>query len=274
MSQNQGVFFSHSNSNLVTEAEARNRAFFPLESTSYKPVYNGTLIDMIRDGADRWIHASPLKTQYAMNKTGTRMFGTMTFDMGFPGRMLNFGFGNSYDKSMSLRFVSGAQIFICDNLCYNGDAVSWVRKHTTHVMRDLEIKVKEAIQKAEAQFYEMNDKLIAFKEIPISQNRGFELLGLASGQKVLPETAISVAREDWIKPRHEEFEERTAYSLYNCFTEGCKKGEAGKRIERQIKTHAFFEREAKRAKALNKFITYYVPPIVLSIDPSLKELCS
>ena len=235
-----GVTFMHAGTNLVHEEQVRDLALLPAESRSYKPVPNGMLLDLIYEGAGKWLGKEPAKTQFSMNTTGSRMFGTMSFETEEKDTMLNFGFGNSYDKSMSLRLVSGAQIFICDNLCYSGDAISWVRKHTTNVLQDIREKIRSALCLAEVQYEDMMIDLSAFKEHEVKERRGAELIGLAQYGGVLTSTAANIAREDWRSPRYVDFAKGNMFSLYNCFTEGAKKGEAGNRIDRQAKIHKFF----------------------------------
>lgn len=235
------VTFCHQGTNLVSEEQVRSLELLPRHfKASYAPVPNGVLIDMIKEGADRWIGSEPVKQQFSMNTKGTRTFGTMSFNVGDSDTMLSFGFGNSYDKSMSLRFVAGSQIFICDNLCYSGNSVSWVRKHTINIWRDIKDKIRDALCEAECQYHEMQLDLSALKQRECDLHEGHKLIGLAQGMGFLPDTAANIARKDWNNPRYPEFAPPNLYSLYNCFTEGVKKGEAGKRIDRQAAVHEFF----------------------------------
>jgi hypothetical protein len=78
------------------------------------------------------------------------------------------------------------------------------------------------------------------REIPCNVRRGYALLGVALGEGVLTPTQASVAYQDWREPRHEEFSDRNLWSLYNCATEGLKKGQPGRLMDRHAKNHDYF----------------------------------
>ena len=248
------ALFSHANSNLATEEDIR-KVPVPAKTRSYCPVPNGILVDMIREKAHDVLGAKPVKEQFALSKNNQRMFGTMTFESDSDETGISFGFGNCYDMSIKLRFAAGAQVFICDNLCYSGDSITYARKHTTHIFKDLEEKMLRALWETRSSYEKTTAQLDRLKDIPCSLDEGYKLLGLARGHGIIKSTAYNIALEDWSNPRVFEtevvkegekeiytvtpFSEKNMYSLYNCFTEGVKKGDVGKRIERQASLHQF-----------------------------------
>jgi hypothetical protein len=78
------------------------------------------------------------------------------------------------------------------------------------------------------------------KEVGVSEDRGFEIIGRALGHRVLTSNQAGVAMKEWVKPSHEEFEERNLFSLYNAFTEAGKHGRAQLFMDRYTGFHDFF----------------------------------
>jgi hypothetical protein len=129
---------------------------------------------------------------------------------------------------------------VCDNLQFQGAALKLVRKNTTNAWRDFESLASAHVQNALGHYEAMEQSDRAMKAIPVNEDRGFALLGVAQGRGVLKATQATVAFDDWKKPRHEEFAERNLWGLYQAVTEGLKKGAPVERIDRQTKAHDFF----------------------------------
>ena len=78
------------------------------------------------------------------------------------------------------------------------------------------------------------------RALPCHEQRGYAMLGVAMGRELLTPTQASVAFGDWKKPRYEEFADRNLWSLYNCVTEGLKKGAPGTVLDRHANAHDYF----------------------------------
>ena len=227
----------------VTEQTVRN-CITPPATRSYCPLPYGDILDMIQEPAYD-LGFKLIKSEYALSNDSQRFFGTMTFDTGHPAYALNFGFRSSHDKTMSAVLVAGVEMaFICANLCYQGDALQFMRKHTRNAYRDVKREIANTINNWEQPYQNTIDQLESLKQIECSETRGAELIGLAQYNGYLKSTAANVARQDWRVPRHQEFAERNLFSLYNCFTQGTKSGDGTKMIDRQIKVDTFFQEVA------------------------------
>ena len=62
-----------------------------------------------------------------------------------------FAFRNSYDKSMSVATVAGANVWICENGLVKGD-MQFIRKHTGSVVKELNSIIIKTIEQLEAEF--------------------------------------------------------------------------------------------------------------------------
>jgi len=211
----------------------------PHATDTYHPVAHVALIDTVKERMQSILGMTPTEEAYGTNQEGAQLFGTMRLPHGGQERTLSIGLRNSYNQTLSVGFAAGAWTLVCDNLCFSGSDVTVVRKHTKNVWRDILSRVDEALYAAPLAFDRMEWDMEAMKEVPVKHDRGFELLGLAYGHSIITPQQMSVAVKDWKTPRHEEFSERNGYSLYNCVTEGLKKGNAGGAIKRHTKAHAF-----------------------------------
>ena len=227
----------------------------PYATRSYCPVSNGDFIDLVKHTADKMLGLEINREDYALSAKGQRMFGTITYQTDSSEFGLNIALRNSYDTGCSAGVACGQQVFVCDNLQLSATGAMFIRKHTTFIGQDLDIKVKAAVANAEYAYAKMTKEMKELKGAPVSLQRGYEVLGLAMGDRVISKQQASVAFDDWRKattnPRHEEFSDRNAYTLYNCFTEGLKKGTPDLRISRQIQTHTFFSAQFLSALAAN-----------------------
>ena len=82
--------------------------------------------------------------------------------------------------------------------------------------------------------------IAALKAVPCPMRRGYSYLGVLLGEGLLTPTQAIIAFGDWTKPKHEDFEERTLWSLYNAVTESLKKGAPARILDRHAKVHDFF----------------------------------
>lgn len=178
--------------------------------------------------------------EYGLASDGQQMFGLITLDAGDSSQGLAIGIRQSYNKSIALGIAVGSQVFVCDNLCFSGSAFKLIRKNTVHVWADFRELVCEQVQASQMHFEAVMQETVLMREIPVTQERGYELLGRVVGEQVLTPTQATVAFGDWREPRHVEFADRNLWSLYNCVTEGLKKGQPAKVMERHTRAHDFF----------------------------------
>jgi len=212
----------------------------PEKTNTYHPVSNGDLVSFVKMRVKDVLGLEIKSEEYGLSRKDMQMFSVMTLDTGNKENGLSIGLRNSYDLSLSVGVASGAKTFVCDNLCFSGDAMVMLRKHTLNVWKDIRVNVDKALHSSEMHYEEMNRQLEAMKHVPLRLDAGFELIGRALGHDILKPQQATIAIKDWKKPRYEEFSERNVYSMYNCFTEALKKGPAGGTLSRHTKAHGFF----------------------------------
>ena len=152
------------------------------------------------------------------------------------------GFRNSTDQSLSAGLVYGSKIFVCDNLAFAGQFVI-KRRHTRRILDDLPVLVRQGIAHFEAHVGAQKELFERLKQAAIVNTHAHDLLVRAAAAGVISFAGIRKVRKEWIAPSHEAFRARTAWSLYNAFTEVAKAYEPISRSQRTLALTALFRRE-------------------------------
>src|SRR5882672_695645 len=78
-------------------------------------------------------HIGVVRDEYAVDRTGAKMFGVMVLDQGMHGASFALGIRNSHDKSFRLSITVGYQVFVCQNMAFHGDFIPVLAKHSKHI---------------------------------------------------------------------------------------------------------------------------------------------
>lgn len=213
----------------------------PEATNTWFPMGYIPMIEQLEKRAGDLLGAGIKDRQLGLGRNGDQFFGLWELDItDDEGMGISIGARGSVDKSVAQGFVAGGNVFVCDNMMFCGDSVHVVRKNTRHVLDDVMAKIDDVLKAAVGSFDSLVSDRQRLKEIDVDTTRGYELIGRAVGTDVLRPTQANVAYREWKKSEHEEFRPRNLWSLYNAFTEGLKKGQAGDVISRHTGTHTFF----------------------------------
>ena len=116
----------------------------PASTRSYQPVSNKDLIDNLKIVVDHY-GMKVTKEYYELGRKGNQVFGAFTISDKDEEMQKCIGFRNSYDKSLPIGFVSGAEVIVCSNLMFNGE-IKKVRKHTVNIFHDLQEIMEESVK--------------------------------------------------------------------------------------------------------------------------------
>lgn len=182
----------------------------------------------------------------ALSGNGQRLFGLLALTM--PGaREKEFGcvlgLRNSYDKSVSSGLCIGATVFVCDNLSFNGE-VTFTRKHTTNLLRDLSWMITEMIAQLPARFTAQSTVFEAYRRTELNEREAHDLVIRMLDRKAINVTEIPRLLKEWRTPRHPEFAENgmTAWRLFNAATETIK-GDLWRLPDRTRNIHLILDEE-------------------------------
>ena len=212
----------------------------PEETDSYFPVPYGRFVEEVKLHLPRF--GLKIKDEsYALAREGRQMFGVLTCTNGREenGHALAVGLRNSYDRSLAVGLVAGTRVFCCDNLAFTGE-VSMARKHTVNVFRDLPDLVYRMLSQVKAIEERQETEIGAMQNRKLSIVEADHLMVQSVRHQVLPASHLPKVIQAWEKPKYPEFAPRTAWSLFNAFTEVTKSRSPRAQIEGTLRLTCVF----------------------------------
>ncbi len=215
----------------------------PEPTESYHPVPYNRFIEEVELHIPRF-GLTVRSSQFALAREGGQMFGVLTCANGMPDRdyALAIGVRNSYDRSLAVGLTLGSRVFCCDNLAFSGE-VTMHRKHTVNVFRDLPDLIYRMLSQVAAMRERNDAEIAAMKVRELQAAHAHHLMVEAVKAGVLAASRLPLVIEAWEKPHHDEFTPRTAWSLFNAFTEIQKSAPPRAQMEGSLKLSSLFRRE-------------------------------
>jgi hypothetical protein len=207
----------HSGGKVATLDEVRTSPT-PLAVGRWHPTSHATVLDSVREtltGAGYVIRAE----KYALARNDQRFFGIL--DLATPlvqGVCLSVGVRNSTDKSFPLGFAAGSRVFVCDNLAFSAELMVR-RKHTRNGLKLFGQSIAEAVTSL-ASFRDAEaGRIRRLSELELTAIAASHFILTAYRRGIINSHQIADVCKEWETPQHEDFRPRTAWSLFNAFTE-------------------------------------------------------
>jgi len=226
----------------ASEAEV-NAVSVPERTETYTPIPHSRLIEQFRRTVP--LHGMKIeRLRLGLANEGKRLFGVANVvnGSGQPDWGIALGFRNSYDKSMTVDGCGGTNVFVCDNLAMHGQ-FRFKHRHVGTVDRDLPAMVEELVGQMVGFKAEMTAQVDRFKAAPVSDSRAHDVACLALRAGIVRVTSLPRVLDEWYKPSHVEFEQRTAWSLFNAFTEIAKGASPATQMSGTLGLTGLFNRE-------------------------------
>jgi Domain of unknown function (DUF932) len=230
----------HCGAHKVERAEVENVPT-PESTPTWTPIPHTALIDRVEDTI-RGNGLSIVNQTHSMTRGGLRYFGLMQIANGQNSDDYAWVLGtrNSHDKQFPAGLVVGASVFVCDNLSFSGE-VRMTRKHTTHILRDLPGLVQGAVGRLMEKWNHQDQRIAAYKASELNDKDAHDLIVRAIDARSLTAVQVPKVLQEWRRPRHEAFEPRTAWSLFNGFTESLKDLSLESLSARTQRLHGLFD---------------------------------
>jgi len=205
----------------------------PPNTDTHFPIPHARLIGAVRRNVERsgWqVQDAEFGLWDAKDVPGAQMFGIMTLNPKLPDGIVSIddlapsdhglvvGIRNSHNKLFSASMAIGSRVFVCDNLAFSGE-ITIARKHTRFILRDLDRLVAQAVGKISALRVTQELRIESYRTYELDDAQVHDLLIRSVDAKVMANSYIPKVLDEWREPSHEEFEARTAWSLFNGFTE-------------------------------------------------------
>jgi hypothetical protein len=209
----------HCGTNLAT-SDAVHAVPTPEATASWQPIPHGDLYTRVRTTLEgSGLHV--VQEAHGLWREGLRYFGLMEVRNGHNADDFGLvvGLRNSHDKSFPAALALGSRVFVCDNLAFSGE-IKLSRKHTTYIWRDLPGLVERAVGRLADLRNLQSRRIDAYKSALLTDERTVHDLVVRSVYaRALPASQVVDVVNEWREPRHDDFRPRTAWSLFNAFTE-------------------------------------------------------
>jgi len=193
----------------------------PLGTSTHRPVPHIEVVNAIVETLG-FRHVGVLKEEYAVDRTGNKMFGVMELDQGMDGARFALGIRNSHDKSFRLAITVGYRVFVCENLAFHGDYNPVLAKHSKHF--SLQNVLSVGVDNMQRNFKPMVEAVDRWRSSQLSDVSAKLLIyeAFIEGSLEVPRHLDRRVHELYFNPPVEEFQPRTLWSLSNAFTSAFK----------------------------------------------------
>jgi hypothetical protein len=157
-----------------------------------------------------------IEEHHGVTPDGNRYFGVLTLSSHYGEYSDMLGLRNSHDRSLPIGIAFGARVMVCDNLSMLADHVI-KRKHTVKAKKELPGLIQEIIQPLQAQRIAQNQKLVAYQQTPLTDERADHAILELYRQEVINLQRVGAVVNAWENPPH-AWGDRTAWRLFNATT--------------------------------------------------------
>ncbi len=189
----------------------------PEATATWFPLSHGHVLNKVKDALGE-AGFRVERASHALSRGDNRMFAVLDLaSVLAAGVTLAVGVRNSTDKSLPIGFTAGSRVFVCDNLSFSSE-VTIARKHTRFGGRRFIEALAKAV-KGLTQFSAAEAERIArFRATGVPDMTAESLMLRAYERGIVSHRLLPEVIKGWREPRHDEFRERTLWSLSNAFT--------------------------------------------------------
>jgi len=193
----------------------------PQSTDTWHPIPHGVLVDEVFRNLERF-DITITEEAHAMTPNGNRYFGLFQVKSLQSDFAAVIGARNSHDKAFGAGIVLGSSVFVCDNLCFDGE-IKVGRRHTLNIMDDLPGKVHDAIEKTAGYIEYQEKRIVTYKETEISNRMADHAIVEMFRRGIITTSRVRNVVKEWDAPRHPEFAEASnVWRLFNAATEANK----------------------------------------------------
>jgi len=216
----------------------------PAQTSYYKPVGHGQLMDITMESIDRC--GFQLRSEhYTHAAGGAKANGKYHLDFGNdPDMSIMIAWQNSYNKQLSLKFAIGGYVFICENGMVRGDLGTFRSKHMGEIQTVTPKLLSEYISQAGETFEKMIIEKKRMQEIEVTKKTTAELLGrMYIEEGIITSTQLNIIKSELTKPTFDYGHKDSLWELYNHTTYALRSASPTHWLQQQIDNHSFFTQE-------------------------------
>lgn len=206
----------HSGGQLVTLEELAEIETPPPQGRWY-PVPHHKVLARVKEAMAESGY-SVKREQLAVHKLNARFFGTLDVGTSLSdGVSLAVGIRSSFDKTFPLGFCAGSRVHVCSNLSFSAELMVR-RKHTLNGERHFSNDIATAVQKLNSFKEAETVRIAAMKTAELTGEKADSLILNAFDKGIITTPYLPKVLKEWREPEHDEFRNRTYWSLFNAFT--------------------------------------------------------
>lgn len=187
----------------------------PEATATHVPIPHHSVVDMVKYSLGFFGHEL-VEEHYGVTPDHARFFGVLTLRSAYGDYTDVVGLRNSHDKKFPIGISIGSQVFVCDNLAFNGEHVI-KRKHTVNAKRDLPGLVAQVIEplrdarQAQAQLFEL------YKATRLTEEWANQAIMQMYRKGAINVTRIAEVLDAYETPPH-DWGPETAWRMFNAAT--------------------------------------------------------
>jgi len=188
----------------------------PVSTATWHPVPHIDVVEAVESAiVNRGLSID--SERFGLARDQQKMFGVITLmQENNPEWSHCIGIRNSHDQSFAAGLCCGVSVLVCSNLCFGGEFVI-KRRHTSGI--DILSMVEETMEAMADSYLTLEDRLLTLHDIPVTDDQARCSIVRAAEYGAIPSCDILQVFNEYLEPRHQEFKERTQWSLMNAFTE-------------------------------------------------------
>lgn len=212
----------------------------PPATTTHQPLSHYEIVRALLETLG-FRHIGIVRDEYAVSRDGMRMFGILELEYGITGVRFSIGIRNANDKSMRLAMCIGYRVLVCDNMAFQGDFAPVLAKHSKKF--SLIDAVSVGVDRMQRNFEPLARHIEVIRNRSISDAEAKLVIyrAFVEGHMEVPRHLARAVHQNYFTPTHEEFRERTFWSLSNAFTSAFKQLDAVPQFRATAKLGRFLE---------------------------------
>lgn len=188
----------------------------PDATATHVPVPHHRIIDMARHTLAFYGHTVK-EEHHAITEDGMRYFGIMMLSSVYGDYQDTVALRNSHDKKFPIGIGFGGHVFCCDNLSLWADHVI-KRKHTAMAKRDLPMLISEIVEPLANAREKQNQVFARYVSTHITDRQADHAIMEMYRRDVFTTSKIGEVWKEFAEPTFKDFDERTAWRLFNAAT--------------------------------------------------------
>ena len=193
----------------------------PAATATHRPIPHIEVVDALIETLG-FRHIGIVTDQYAVDKTGMKMWGVLDLDTGFEGARFSIAVRNAHDKSMRLAMTVGYRVFCCENGAFSGDFQPVLAKHSKRF--NLVEAVSIGVDQMQRNFKPMVEQVDRWRESQLTDTAAKLVIyrAFVEAELEIPHHLDRIVHDHYFNPRFPDFQPRTMWSLSNAFTSAFK----------------------------------------------------